>query len=333
MPLARYRLVDTKTTPYYHCISRCVRRAYLCGDDKFTGRNFDHRKQWILDRVRQLSSVFAIEVCAYAIMSNHFHLVIHVDTDSAKSWTDDEVIKRWTQLFKGPELVQRYLVGELLTQGELKSVATLAAVWRGRLADLSWYMRCLNEPIARRANGEDDCTGHFWEGRFKSQALLDEAALISCMTYVDLNPVRTGLCNTLEASEFTSIQERIQLWGRYRSRRTADTWLKPLSAATRSASDTSIPITPEDYFALVDWTGRSIRQDKRGSIPDTIQPILQRLGVDERNWVSDTRHFGSRFHRALGRVNQIRKLARRVGQQWFQGYKEAQGFYRQQSQT
>ena len=92
MPQARYRLVDIQTTPYYHCISRCVRRAFLCGHDRFTGKNFDHRKQWILDRIKQLSSVLAIDVCAYAIMSNHFHLVLHVDVRQAEAWYIDEVI-------------------------------------------------------------------------------------------------------------------------------------------------------------------------------------------------------------------------------------------------
>ena len=102
MPQARYRLVDIATTPYYHCISRCVRRAFLCGKDRFTGRSFDHRKQWILDRVKHLSSLFAIDVCAYAIMSNHFHLVLYVDVKQANEWTRDEVIDRWMGLYKEP---------------------------------------------------------------------------------------------------------------------------------------------------------------------------------------------------------------------------------------
>ena len=110
MPQARYRLVDTATTPYYHCISRCVRRAFLCGRDRFTGKNFDHRKQWILDRIQFLSSVFAIDVCAYAIMSNHFHLVLYVDVQSAQDWSSDEVIDRWLSLYKGPNVAHKHKV-------------------------------------------------------------------------------------------------------------------------------------------------------------------------------------------------------------------------------
>ncbi|MBL4821626.1 MAG: transposase [Gammaproteobacteria bacterium] len=326
MPQARYRLVDTETTPYYHCMSRCVRRAFLCGKDSFTGKNFDHRKQWILDRVKQLSSVFAIEVCAYAIMSNHFHLVLHVDTESAKAWTDDEVIERWLMLYKGPELANKYKAGEALDSIELDALTTLTQIWRTRLANLSWYMRCLNEVIARMANEEDNCTGRFWEGRFKSQALLNEAALISCMAYVDLNPVRAGMSDTLESSEFTSIQERLQAVSRSKSIN-RDLWLKPLEQEEGLPSLKVLPIQETDYFTLVDWTGRAIRDDKRGAIPKHVQPILQRLGVNEANWVTNTQHFGSRFYRALGRVNQIRKLAMAADQNWIQGLSSARHFY------
>jgi len=327
MPQARYRLVDTQTTPYYHCMSRCVRRSFLCGKDRYTGKNFDHRKQWILDRVKILSSVFAIEVCAYAIMSNHFHLVLHVDTLSAQQWSDEAVIDRWLTLYKGPELVKKHKSGESLSRYELDALSSLVESWRSRLGNLSWYMGCPNETIARMANVEDKCTGRFWEGRFKSQALLDEAALISCMAYVDLNPVRAGLCDTLESSEFTSIQARILVYGKDKNNAN-EQWLKPLLQEQELASSTSLPLQATAYFALVDWTGRSIRDDKRGAIPGHVQPILQRLGVNEKNWVPNTQHFGSRFKRALGRIDQIRKLADRCEQRWVKGMSAARQFYR-----
>ena len=326
MPLARYRLVDPKTTPYYHCISRCVRRAFLCGRDRYSGRNFDHRKKWILDRIKQLSSIFTIDVCAYAIMSNHFHLVLCLDSEAAAAMPDDEIVKRWLTLFKGPELAHKHLSGESLTVGEKKALSSFIAVWRARLTDLSWYMRCLNETIARQANAEDNCYGRFWGGRFKSQALLNEAALISCMAYVDLNPVRAAMCDTLESSDFTSIQERLRDW-RSKQSKSRDNWLKQMSEPGNMDSINTLPLTATDYFELVDWTGRAIRHDKRGAIPAQVKPILQRLEVDEKNWVSNTEHFGSRFYRAVGRVYEIRKLARRVNQRWFHGLKSARELY------
>jgi len=328
MPQARYRLVDIHTTPYYHCISRCVRRAFLCGYDRFSGKNFDHRKQWILDRIQLLSSVFAIDVCAYAIMSNHFHLVLHVDSEKAQAWTVDEVIDHWLTLYKGPELAHKYKADEPLTKIEQDAISVLAEIWRARLGDLSWYMRCLNEAVARMANKEDECTGRFWEGRFTSQALLDEAALISCMAYVDLNPIRAGLSESLEDSEFTSIQERLIDNQKKQKDTSTKTWLKPLAQRNQPLLSTALPIEETNYFDLVDWTGRAIRDDKRGAIPAHIQPILQKLAVNEDNWVNNTQHFGSRFRRALGRISQFKKLASRTNSKWINGLSPAEQFYK-----
>ncbi|MFT6293793.1 MAG: REP element-mobilizing transposase RayT [Glaciecola sp.] len=328
MPQARYRLVDIHTTPYYHCISRCVRRAYLCGYDRFSGKNFDHRKQWILDRIQLLSSVFAIDVCAYAIMSNHFHLVLHVDSEKAQAWTVDEVIDHWLTLYKGPELAHKYKASEVLTGIEQDAISVLVEVWRARLGDLSWYMRCLNEAVARMANEEEECTGRFWEGRFTSQALLDEAALISCMVYVDLNPIRACLSESLEDSEFTSIQERLIDNQKKQKDTSTKTWLKPLAQRNQPLLSNSLPIEETSYFYLVDWTGRAVRDDKRGAIPAHIQPILQKLAVNEDNWVNNTQHFGSRFRRALGRISQFKKLASRTNSKWINGLSPAKQFYK-----
>ena len=137
------------------------------------------------------------------------------------AWSDREVADRWMQIFTGPILMHRHLAGTALTALELEQVAELLATWRKRLCNISWFMRCINEPIpkalaslagqalARMANAEDHCSGRFWEGRFTSQALLDERAVLACMTYVDLNPIRAAMARTPEQSEYTSIRERI----------------------------------------------------------------------------------------------------------------------------
>ena len=170
MPKPRKRLVSLSTTPYYHCISRCVRRAFLCGTDPLTGFDFSHRRGWIVSRLKELAGVFAIDLCAYAVMSNHYHVVLRVNQEQAGAWTDREVAERWLALFTGPVLVHRWLAGDPLDESQLEAVNARIDTWRRRLYDLSWFMRCLNEAIARMANREDHCTGRFWEGRFRSDS-------------------------------------------------------------------------------------------------------------------------------------------------------------------
>ena len=156
-------------TPYYHCVSRCVRRAFLCGQDRDTGHCYEHRRQWIVERLHLLALLFAVDICAYAVMTNHYHLVVKLGC--ADDWSDEDVVARWLTLFRGPLLARQFLAGEVLDPAQRQTVTDIAGVWRQRLQDLSWFMKCLNEPIARLANARDDCTGHLWEARFTSQAL------------------------------------------------------------------------------------------------------------------------------------------------------------------
>jgi REP element-mobilizing transposase RayT len=188
-----------------------VRRAFLCGVDPLTSKDYEHRKGWIRDRLEEIASFFAIEVCGYAVMSNHLHLVLRSRPDLVRRWTDEEVALQWRRLFPARDPLTG-LTGEPTAQ-ELSTITSdpgRVTELRKRLASLSWFMRCLNEPIARAANQEDDCTGRFWEGRFRSQALVDEAAILACSIYVDLNPIRAGIADTPENSKFTSAFDRIR---------------------------------------------------------------------------------------------------------------------------
>lgn len=299
MPRPRKRQVSLADTPYYHCISRCVRRAFLCGSDPVTSFDFSHRKDWLVSRLKLVSEVFAVDLCAYAVMSNHYHVVVHVDPDRAQSWTALEVAERWARLFSGAPLVQRWVAGETLHESEILRAELYIEEYRKRLSDLSWFMRCVNEPIARMANAEDRCTGRFWEGRFKSQALLDERALLACMAYVDLNPIRAAIAKTPEESSYTSIKERIE---------------DPESAALMSFSESSnaqgsIPFHFRDYLALVDWSGRAIRDGKKGQIAENTPPILQRLGMMPESLLDYLQTRPESFHCALGPVSLLRQMA------------------------
>jgi len=71
MTQARQNIISLSDTPYYHVMGRCVRRAFLCGEDSVTGKSYEHRKLWITDRLKVLSFVYTIDICAYAVMSNH----------------------------------------------------------------------------------------------------------------------------------------------------------------------------------------------------------------------------------------------------------------------
>jgi REP element-mobilizing transposase RayT len=314
--ISRSQQIDLSVTPFYHCINRCVRRAFLCGEDKHTGQSYEHRRGWIADKLKSLSDVFAIDIAAYAVMNNHYHLVLRVDKERAEQWSHKAVIQRWSELFKLPVIITNYLKGEAQSKAELKVVDEIVEDWRERLYSISWYMRILNEHIAREANKEDKVTGRFWEGRFKSQALLDEQALIACMAYVDLNPVRAGINSTPETSDYTSIQERIQK----AMKKQSCTLLAFQGNPTRkSQKEKAIPFELNEYIALVDWSGRAILQNKRGSIPENTPPILQRLGIDEKDWIKHIHYFERQFPTVAGNLDKLKQLAKQTSRRWIKG--------------
>lgn len=316
MPKPRYTQVSLAATPYYHCTSRCVRRAFLCGTDAFSGRCYEHRRHWLEAKLLEFGGIFALNICAYAVMSNHYHVVLHVDPAQAKAWSSDEVIERWHRLFAGKLLSQRYLAGESLNSAERQALDDLILEWRTRLQDISWFMRVLNERIARQANAEDGCTGRFWEGRFKSDALLDEAALLASMAYTDLNPIRAKLAKTPETSAFTSIRRRIhkaQASAQPNHPRQQPKALWPFAGYASNERPAGLPFRLTDYLELVDWTGRCLRAGKRGQIEASTPPILQRLKFDTTHWLYLTRHFESPFKGLVGTVAKLKRACEVFG--------------------
>ena len=210
MATPRHLLVDPNNECDYHLASRCVRRAFLCGLDPTTGRDYSHRRDWFVERIKQLTPCFAIDVYSYTVMSNHFHVVLRYDPIACRYWSDEEVVRRWIDAFppteRGQIVEARKPELRELMLGDEERVACA----RGTLGSMSGFMKHLKQPIARRANVEDDCLGHFFEQRFYSGALLTEEALIAAMAYVDLNPIRAELAERIEAIEHTSIAERLQ---------------------------------------------------------------------------------------------------------------------------
>jgi REP element-mobilizing transposase RayT len=347
---ARREIVDHTEVGIYHCVSRCVRRAFLCGEDALTGRNFDHRKDWIRDRLEELAGAFAIDVLGFAVMSNHLHVMVRIRPDLSSQLSNEEVARRWLRIFRkrrdaaeAPNKLDARELAMLLADSEA------VAMRRGRLADLSWFMRALCEPIARRANLEDGVSGRFFEGRFKSQAVLDESAALACSIYVDLNPIRAGIADTPESSEYTAAYERIVARRLNAAEQAAtekidqakaprsvapergDGWLSPIPDndvcpasqrmhSPRRASDRGfLPLGLDEYLALLDWTGRQVRADKRGAIPRDLRPILERLSINAEGWVEGILDFGRRFHRVIGRAASIAARARKDGRHWYQG--------------
>jgi hypothetical protein len=391
--IPRNQVFDESVVGVYHAYTRCVRRAFLFGVDPYTGRDYDHRKSWVFDGLRKLAGVMALDVLDFALLDNHLHLVLRNRPDIVETWSDQEVARRWWELC--PE--RRDEDGSASEPHACEMNHWLhdpekMAELRRRLSHISWFMRFLCQPLAVRANREDEVTGHFFERRFGCDRLLDESAVLACSLYVDLNWIRAGKADTPEQSEFTSAYQRIQArWARNQQvlrgqtrvddRELLDAWLAPISlnegpggvdsaptapdnpvdaTATPAASSelpsagpTSsycpgrecfretasiaparmgnpfpsprvsekgfLPMTLDEYLQILDWTGRQLRSDKRGAIPDHLAPILDRLRINPRNWLDTVTDFAKRVHNAVGRRESMREHARRQGRRWLQG--------------
>jgi REP element-mobilizing transposase RayT len=324
MPQPRSSQISLSDTPYYHCVSRCVRRSFLCGVDNYSGQSYEHRRGWVEQRLLFLSSVFSIDICAYAVMSNHVHVVLHVDVKQVIGWRDKDIVRRWHLLHKGTLLTQMFVTGDTLSEGQKLTLDDTIAEYRRRLHDISWLMRNLNEYIARQANKEDECTGRFWEGRFKSQALLDDAALLSCMAYVDLNPIRAKIADTPDHSDHTSIQQRLESI----KPPTTNNSLMPFVGNPRQDMPKGIAFSLKDYCELVDLTGRIIRNDKAGHIDHQQQPILQRLGLSDEQWLILTTEFEKHFCYAAGAEQMMNQFKHHTGHQRIRGMGKAKTLLR-----
>jgi REP element-mobilizing transposase RayT len=331
MTLARAQLVDPSVTRWYHCITRCVRRAHLLGE------GLVDRKQWLEDRLRELSGVFSIAVAGFSVMDNHLHVLLRLDPDVAAGWSDEEVIRRWGRLFPPRDRSRKPLpVTKDWVEQKLADARWVAQA-RERLASLSWFMKCLKEPLSRLANREDEARGAFFEERFKSVAILDEEALLATAAYIDLNPVAAGLAELPETSEHTSIKarvEHVQAAGQIEevvaatgvdrparplaSDPEAGLWLCPVEdrRARGAAREGMLEgLTLGHYLQLVDYTGRMFRAGK-AIISAEVASIFERLNTSAAAWQARLKKLqgGQLFGRFFASTREtLRALAKRIG--------------------
>jgi hypothetical protein len=341
MGLPRSRYVQEGQEGIFHCFTRCVRRAFLYGYDAATHQDFSHRKAWLVDRMKYLAGIFAIDVCAFAVLANHYHNILRTRPDLLASWSDHEVAVRWLQLCpRKPQSKKKPLPPIEDQINALLASPHRIAQLRKRLCSISWFMGRLNEFIARAANAEDKVKGRFWESRFKCQAILDDVALIACMVYVDLNPIRAGLADTPEESDFTSIQERIRAWQENNKLSVAiqpspitqsgsnpptNSWLCPITSNPQQRG--ILNMSESQYFDLVDRSGRILRQGMRGSISPDLAPILSRIGAKPEAWFDTISRFGSIFRLAAGTHVNLRDFSNKIGVHWLFGASAARASF------
>jgi len=296
-----------------HVLSRCTRREFLLG-----GRDNEHRRGWAVGLLADLLDGFAIDLHAYAIMSNHAHLVLRPRPDLAAQWSTQQVARRGlTQI---PARSGAGLEPLPVTRGLIERYADnnpWVVEHRARLCSLTWFMKLFKQRLARRANAEDDVSGHFWESRFLSVPLLGNGAVFGCMAYVDRNPLRARMVTDLADAVFTSIAQRLSVAGIGRrpvyfheDDRRLGACLTPLSACHPVNGLTGErehgPVTLDDYHALV----------APGPLSSTARTCCDRLGIDAVVWrtaISDGGLFqgvavGNRTTRAAFAATQGKKI-------------------------
>ena len=340
MTTARREMVDVNLTRWYHCISRCVRSAFLMAEGR------PDRKQWIEDRLQVLSQNFSIAVGSFAVMDNHLHVLVRLDPEISLEWSAEEVVRRWSTVYRprhlsddDPRGIDRWVS---VQARDLQRVEQL----RSRLSNLGWFMKALKEPLSRLANKEDGCRGAFWEARYKSIAILDIEALLATSAYIDLNPLAAGLSSTPETSRHTSLKQRVdhacrrgklgvlksaRLGSVIGSRSAGDLeqnhWLLPLedrrgSSSSKSSGGVSVrggmleSFSLGSYLQLVEYTGRCYRRGKT-RISSRLQEIFERLGTSEAYWSSRMQKMLSgvdlRGHFYAADPQRVRELSARRG--------------------
>ena len=341
MRKARCEVIDSSQINVVHVYNRTVRRCFLLGQDPLTGKNFDHRKVWIEEWLEHFAAHFGIDLLTFAVLSNHFHLILRNRPDVVQTWSDTEVARRWLMICphrtdqEGKPIAPSEAELNLIRHCPLKLAQT-----RERLADVSWWMRLLCQRVAMRSNREDRATGRFFEERYKAIRLIDEASIIACSAYVDLNPIRAQICQTIETSEHTSAKRRIDAMRRQHQaqrpepksfQRDPAAFLSPLTIdeqldsagpcasvqGKRCSEKGFLAMSLLDYVELLDWTARQSHPSKLGKTPSDLPPVILRLGIAPEDWCELVSSFGRLFHHVAGNPDSIDALRSHRKQQRF----------------
>lgn len=293
MTRPRSTQISLERTSYYHCMSRCVRKAFLINPDNISKKNYNHRQKIIENKILALSKHFCITVPAYAIMSNHYHVILHVDKEKALSLSNMEVATRWLEICQKDDLIKLYVDNEKLKVKQEKELNERLDIIRERLYSISWFMRVINQSIASFCNREDKMTGAFWGSRFKSVALENEAAILSCMAYVDLNPIRAKITSSLKKSNFTSIKHRLQ---------TEKSLEKPLIYIGQQENEKTpdINISLNDYVNIIKWTANHLNKENlfENQSSEKIMLFFAQKEIEIDYWLISCEHFEEYFTRS-----------------------------------
>ncbi len=325
-----------------HVMNRVVRRCFLMGTDEFTGKNYDHRKTWVENELKRLAAGFGIDLLTFSILSNHFHLMLRSRPDVVATWDDSEVARRWLLLCP----VRKSADGRAAepNEPELNSIrcdADKVKTIRSRLSDISWWMRLLCQRIAQKANAEEEMSGKFWQSRYRAVRLIDEESILACSAYVDLNPIRAALAQTIEDSNFTSAQLRLKVIlsaaegagdsldaepsvptstpASTEVKAAVDSYLSPIeidelndplgpraSLDNDRCSDKGFLAMPTAaYLELLDWTARQIVSGKRSATPEDMSPLLERLKIKPAVWFELVTQFGKLFSLVAGQPHRV----------------------------
>jgi hypothetical protein len=295
MTIARAQLIDPSVSRWYHCVTRCVRRAPLLAEGSFD------RKAWLERRIEELAGIFAVSVGAYSILDDQIQLLVRHEAEIAGSWSATEVVRRRARLYPPYDRSRRPLPVTDLWVAQRRKDAAGVLTAREQLQNIGRFMKCLKEPLSRMANREDHTGGPFFDERFKSVGILDDQSLVAACIYIDLSPSWTAKAARPLETPYTSLRTRAAHLKRFR--RTAvprkiktgskssahaedSLWLCPIedrSHVKGSREGMFKDLLLQDYLILIDYSA-NLGRGRKASASSPAVEILARLGFSAQRW-------------------------------------------------